>query len=98
MYSFQAINSYDLYLKTAKNKYENAHTIPALARDNCASFLKMHPKCSVLLNGRSRPLGSHSAGHTAHFCGFGYWIHRDLQYTMSNHRWPWPGILHRPSA
>ena len=59
-------------------------------------FLKRRPKRAVLLNGRSRPLGSHSVGHTAYFYRFGYWIRRYLQHTTSSHRWPWPGILHVP--
>ena len=59
-------------------------------------FLKMCPKRAVLLNGRSRPLGSHSVGHTAHFYRVWYWICRYLQHTTSSHSWPWPGILHGP--
>ena len=41
-------------------------------------FSKMNPKRLVLLNEGSRPLGSHSVGHTVRFYGFGYWIRRDL--------------------
>ena len=43
-------------------------------------FLEMRPKRAVLLNGRSRPLGSHSVGHSAHLYRFGYWIRRYLQH------------------
>ena len=43
-------------------------------------FLKMHPKRAVLLNGRSRPLGSHSVGH----CTFlSFWV-LDPQVPRSN--------------
>ena len=51
-------------------------------------FLKMRPKRAVLLNGRSRPLSSHSVGHIAYLM---------LSILLANPPPPPPPPLPRPN-
>ena len=81
MYSFQGMNTYDLYFgvsqeKTAKIKlYQNTHTIPG---QTCSAF-----KWTL-----TSPRQSLSRTH----CTFlSFWVldsHLNLQHTTTNHRWP----------